>query len=82
MSACVFVIIRPSSMVERTKPKHELFAFTPAALQDVMDLARVLDSGSPANNAAQIPNCRVKCLFLIRHAAQGFGCQRGGMPRS
>ena len=68
MSACVFVIIRPAAVVERTKPKHIFFALAPAALQNVMDFGRGLGPHLPADDAAQIPHRPVECLFVIRHA--------------
>ena len=70
MSACVLIAIGPAAVMERTKSKHKLFALAPAALQDVVDLARGLGPHLPANDATQIPHRGVKCLFLIRHAKQ------------
>jgi hypothetical protein len=52
VSARVLVAIGPAAVVERTKPKNKLFAFSPAALQDVVDLARGLGPHLPADNAA------------------------------
>jgi hypothetical protein len=72
VSACVLIAVGPAAVVERTKPKHELFAFPSAALQNVVDLARSLGPCLPTANAAQIPDSGVKCFFLIRHARQVF----------
>jgi len=72
MAACVLVAVSASSVVERTKPKNKLFTLAPAALQDVVDLARGLGPCLPADDAAQIPHRGVECFFLIRHAKQVF----------
>ena len=72
MAACVLVAIGPAAVVERTKSQNKLFAFSPAALQNVVDFARGLGPCLPTANAAQIPDRRVKRFFLIRHARQVF----------